>query len=149
MCMCTLLNVGMTVLPVRSTRTAPAGALTAPRTPTAVIRPFSTTNAPFSMGALASPMISRAPSYRTALLAYPTPASAQPRTVIFIIGTRSILSDGCEPRRSGVPAESRSTHIHQRPKTIGELRLLRGAEHGCVNLTGRQCVLGFDLLLKS
>jgi hypothetical protein len=61
----------------------------------------------------------------------------------------SIVSEGCEPRRSGAPAESDTTHIHQRPETVRELRLLRGREHGCVNLTGRQCVLGFNLLLKT
>src|SRR5687767_15126409 len=53
---------GITVLPVRSTRRAPAGALTAVRGPTCVILPPSTTNAAFSMGARPSPTIRRAPS---------------------------------------------------------------------------------------
>ena len=55
-------SVGMTVLPVRSTRVAPAGACTSPRRPTCVNWLCSTMNAEFSMGALPSPVISRAPS---------------------------------------------------------------------------------------
>src|SRR5262245_45278690 len=53
---------GMTVLPVRLTRAAPAGAVTSPRRPTWVKRPPSTRNAESSIGALASPVMSRAPS---------------------------------------------------------------------------------------
>src|SRR5437867_3740208 len=56
----------MTVLPVRSTRVAPDGTVIAPFFPIVVIFPFWTTNAPLSMAALASPTISRAPSYTTA-----------------------------------------------------------------------------------
>src|ERR1700687_4415196 len=67
MWMCTLFIAGMTVLPVRSTRVVPVGAVTAPLLPTAVMRPFWTTKAPLSIGALASPMTRRAPWYRTAL----------------------------------------------------------------------------------
>ena len=54
--------VGMTVLPVRSTRAAPAGTRTSPLRPTCVNRLFSTMNAEFSMGALPSLVMSRAPS---------------------------------------------------------------------------------------
>src|SRR5262249_31080710 len=52
----------MTVLPVRSTRVAPAGTNTSARRPAAMKRVPSTTNAAFSM-TLPSPVISRAPSY--------------------------------------------------------------------------------------
>src|SRR5260370_20494013 len=55
----------MTVLPVRSTREAPDGAVTAHFLRRAVIRPSWTTNAPPSRGALPSPVIKRPPSYRT------------------------------------------------------------------------------------
>ena len=44
--------VGMTVLPARLTRVAPAGAFTSAARPTCVIRPPSTTIAAFSIGAL-------------------------------------------------------------------------------------------------
>src|ERR1700686_4107721 len=53
---------GMTVLPARSTRTAPAGICKAPCRPTWVNWLFSTTKAEFSMGALPSPVMRRAPS---------------------------------------------------------------------------------------
>ena len=56
------MSVGITVLPVRSMCIAPAGAVTAPLRPIAVMRPFSTTNALLSIGALASPTMSLAPS---------------------------------------------------------------------------------------
>src|SRR4051794_11149324 len=52
----------MTVLPVRFTWRAPAGAARAPIVPTCVKRPSSTTNAAFSIGAAPSPAINRAPS---------------------------------------------------------------------------------------
>ena len=55
-------SAGITVLPVRSTRAAPAGACTSPLRPTRVNRAFSTRNAEFSIGAPPSPAISRAPS---------------------------------------------------------------------------------------
>src|ERR1700736_7071594 len=55
----------MTVLPVRSTRTAPAGAAISPLRPTAVILAFSTAKAEFSTTVLPSAM-SRAPSNNTA-----------------------------------------------------------------------------------
>src|SRR5437867_2780580 len=63
---CALMRVGMIVLPVRSTREAARGALTAPLTPTFVITPFSTSMAPLVKGWLPSPGMSRAPSYNTA-----------------------------------------------------------------------------------
>jgi hypothetical protein len=50
MCTCALIIAGITVLPVRSTCAAPAGTATAPFRPTAVMRPFCTTKAPFSIG---------------------------------------------------------------------------------------------------
>src|SRR5882672_411983 len=59
----------MTVLPVRLTRIAPAGTCTSPRLPTRVNRLFSTMNAESSMGALPSPVISRAPSNTVTRLA--------------------------------------------------------------------------------
>src|SRR5262245_24998804 len=62
---CTLIIAGITVLPARSTRAAPAGALTSPCRPTEVMRPLSTTTALFSMTGLRSPGISRAPSNTT------------------------------------------------------------------------------------
>ena len=55
----------MTVLPVRSTRPAPTGAITSPFLPTGVIVPLSTRNAESTRGALPSPAMSLAPSYRT------------------------------------------------------------------------------------
>src|SRR5262249_39253964 len=59
---CRSVIVGMTVLPVRSTRVVPAGTNTSARRPAAMKRVPSTTNAAFSM-TLPSPVISRAPSY--------------------------------------------------------------------------------------
>ena len=59
---CVSIIAGMTVLPARSTRAAPAGTCTSPALPTWVKRPLSTMNAAFSMGALSSPTMSRAPS---------------------------------------------------------------------------------------
>src|SRR4051812_24179218 len=53
---------GITVLPPRSMRLAPAGAVTSPLRPMAAIAPRSTRMAPFSMGALPSPGMIRAPS---------------------------------------------------------------------------------------
>ena len=53
---------GMTVLPVKSTRAAPAGTFNCPLVPTWVNRLFSTMNAEFSIGARPSPTMSRAPS---------------------------------------------------------------------------------------
>ena len=57
----------MTVLPVRSTRIAPAGGTSSPFFPTRVKVPFSTRNAESGIGALPSPTISCAPSNKTAL----------------------------------------------------------------------------------
>src|SRR5713101_1402400 len=62
MCVCVSTIAGMTVLPVRSTRAAPAGTFTCPRLPTCVKRLFATMKAEFSMGAAPSPTMSRAPS---------------------------------------------------------------------------------------
>src|SRR5262245_17881597 len=62
MCTCALIIAGITVLPARSTRTAPRGGLTSSLRPTAVMRPFSTTSAPASIGGAAAPRIGRAPS---------------------------------------------------------------------------------------
>src|SRR5215470_15784364 len=59
---CRSVIVGMTVLPLRSTRVAPAGTNTSARRPAAMKRVPSTTNAAFSMTS-PSPVISRAPSY--------------------------------------------------------------------------------------
>src|SRR5580765_2520165 len=56
---------GITVLPVRSTRTAPCGGWRSPFLPTQVKLSPSTRNAALSMGALPSPTISRAPSKNT------------------------------------------------------------------------------------
>src|SRR5262245_14886961 len=56
----------MTVLPRRLTTFPPRGAAISPRLPTAVNRPFSTTNAASSIGARPSPSIKRAPSKSTA-----------------------------------------------------------------------------------
>src|SRR5262245_12623825 len=53
---------GMTVLPVRSTRGAPGGIAIWPRRPTREKRFPSTMNAEFSIGAVPSPVINRAPS---------------------------------------------------------------------------------------
>ena len=58
---------GMTVVPVRSTRFAPAGASSSAAGPSWTNRPPSTTKAAFSMGGLPSPTISPAPSNTTAL----------------------------------------------------------------------------------
>src|SRR5262245_52605043 len=52
----------MTVLPVRSTRRAPAGTVSAPLRPTWVMRVPSTTKAESPIGVPPSPVISRAPS---------------------------------------------------------------------------------------
>ena len=53
---------GITVLPARLTRVAPAGTCSWPCRPTAVNRLFWTMKTEFSMGALPSPVMSRAPS---------------------------------------------------------------------------------------
>src|SRR5215813_11890867 len=53
---------GMTVLPVRLTRRAPGGTAIWPRRPTREKRFPSTMNAEFSIEALPSPVIKRAPS---------------------------------------------------------------------------------------
>src|SRR5262245_3948254 len=63
------MSVGITVLPVRSTWAVLAGTVTASFRPIAVMRPFCTTNAPLSIGALRSPTISLAPSYTVAVRA--------------------------------------------------------------------------------
>jgi Family of unknown function (DUF6152) len=60
-CPCKSVFVGMTDLPVRSTRAAPAGAATSPLFPTLVNLPPSMTKAPSSM-AVPSPVITLAPS---------------------------------------------------------------------------------------
>ena len=52
----------MTVLPVRSTRTAPGGSASSPFLPTRRIRSFSTMKAELSSAAPASPVMRRAPS---------------------------------------------------------------------------------------
>src|SRR5436309_2021422 len=59
---CASTIAGITVLPVRSTRRAPAGTASAPLRPTAVMRLPSTTKAESSIGVPPSPVISRAPS---------------------------------------------------------------------------------------
>src|SRR5579862_833305 len=53
---------GMTVFPVKSTCAAPAGTCNWPRRPTRVNKLFSTRKAEFSIGALPSPVMRRAPS---------------------------------------------------------------------------------------
>src|SRR5262245_49974451 len=57
---------GITVLPSRSTRRAPAGSATSPLRPMRVIVPLSTRIAEFSIGGVPSPGIRRAPSNRVA-----------------------------------------------------------------------------------
>ena len=59
----------MTVLPVRSTRRAHPAGRRSPFFPIRVNVPFSTRNAESGIGAPPSPMMSCAPSNRTALLA--------------------------------------------------------------------------------
>ncbi len=54
--------VGITVLPARLTRVAPAGTVTLPLGPTWAIRPPVTTMVALSIGALPSPTMTRAPS---------------------------------------------------------------------------------------
>ena len=56
---------GITVLPTRLIRVAPAGGRTEPARPTAVIRPSTTTSTPFSMAGLPVPLMMRAPSNTT------------------------------------------------------------------------------------
>src|SRR5262245_22482811 len=56
---------GITVLPSRSTRVAPAGIATSPLRPIRVIVPRSTRMAAFSIAGLPSPKIPRAPSNST------------------------------------------------------------------------------------
>src|SRR5436853_2296396 len=62
MCPCRSTSVGITVLPRRSTCFAPAGACRSARRPAQVNWFFSTMKAESSMGALPSPVMSRAPS---------------------------------------------------------------------------------------
>src|SRR5580704_17432070 len=59
---CRSTSVGITVLPEMSTRIAPGGTGTSPRRPIWVNRLFSTMKAEFSIGALPSPVMRRAPS---------------------------------------------------------------------------------------
>ena len=54
--------VGITVLPARLTRVAPAGTVTLPLGPTCAMRPPVTTMVALSIGALPSPTMTRAPS---------------------------------------------------------------------------------------
>src|SRR5262245_4729765 len=56
------MSVGITVLPARFTRVAPAGTRTSPVRPTAVKRLPVTTKVAFSIGARPSPTMTRAPS---------------------------------------------------------------------------------------
>src|SRR5436190_1923761 len=70
MCTCTLTNAGITVLPERSTCCAPLGGVMLDCLPMAAMRPFCTTNAPFSIGGVPSPMITRAVSKTPVLIAY-------------------------------------------------------------------------------
>jgi hypothetical protein len=56
------MSAGITVLPDRSTRLAPDGAVTVPLAPTRTIIPFSTRNTDCSTAGVPSPGISRAPS---------------------------------------------------------------------------------------
>src|SRR4026208_2322060 len=65
----------MTVLPVRSTRVAPAGGWRSPFLPTHGKLSPSTRNAEFSIGALPSPTIRRAPSNNVAPPAPPWKAA--------------------------------------------------------------------------
>ena len=53
---------GITVLPARLTRVAPAGTFTLAAVPTCTKRPPVTTKEAFSIGARVSPTITRAPS---------------------------------------------------------------------------------------
>src|ERR1700676_3764856 len=73
---------GITVLPVRSTRTAPSGGWCSPFLPTHVKLSPSTRNAELSIGALPSPTISRAPSKNSGLPPPPwKPAAIAPAQV--------------------------------------------------------------------
>ena len=61
-CVCASTMAGITVMPVRSTRVAPAGTSTSAAAPTARNWPLSTANVAFSMTS-PLPTMSRAPSY--------------------------------------------------------------------------------------
>src|SRR5437764_688877 len=114
----TLFSAGITVRPVRSTRAAPAGAATAPFCPTAVIRPSRTTNAPFSIGALASPMISRAPSYTTV----PT----LPRDCVEAVIDAAHANAAAIPRSLTRPMQHlRATEFERRTRSSLQLRKTR------------------------
>src|SRR3989442_673155 len=67
MCECPSTSAGITVLPVKSTRLAPAGGRISPLRPTRVNRLFWTRNAAFSIGGPPSPEMRRAPSKRVAV----------------------------------------------------------------------------------
>src|SRR5712671_562542 len=78
---CASIKAGITVLPERSTRRAPAGTVTSPRRPTATNLLFSITKAEFSIGVLPSPVISRAPSKTVIAAGVWLRASPAPHTV--------------------------------------------------------------------
>src|ERR1700716_849614 len=75
--------IGITVLPARFTRVAPAGAWTSAARPACTILLPSTTSVPFSIGALSLPTISRAPSNTVtcALAGTANPATTPSATV--------------------------------------------------------------------
>ena len=61
-CTCVSITIGITVLPARLTRVAPAGTRTSAAPPTCAIFALSTTSVAFSI-TRPSPTINRAPSY--------------------------------------------------------------------------------------
>ena len=70
-------RAGMTVLPARFTRVAPAGAVTCPARPTAVMRPLLTTMAALSTAGPPVPSTRRAPSKTVAAGVWPDRGAGQ------------------------------------------------------------------------
>src|SRR5262245_35700096 len=86
------MSVGITVLPPRSIRAAPAGAVTRPLPPTLVTIPFSTRKADPTIGPLPSPGISRAFSNRT--------DDARPVCVRTVVAAASRMPTDAQPTRA-------------------------------------------------
>src|SRR5262245_9992366 len=133
--MCALTIAGITVLPARSTRTAFAGTLTAPRSRTSVTRPFWTTREPRSSGARPALTMTRAFSKTVTVGDWPerTAPAASANTRRFICGESTATHPvRLKPDATYVVSAFRrtfsDTHIRQ-PGMLPKQRLRQRAGH--------------------
>src|SRR5689334_9569152 len=133
MCTCAFTIAGITVLPVRSTRAAPRGAIASARSfaPTFVTRPFSTTNA-LDSTTVPSPTRSRAPAYTTGGDA---PRGCEKTTAAHDVATIDAMSSGlviCNslPRdvEHRVVGGNRAERVRRRARADGKISLHGGRE---------------------